>query len=227
MGLRDRQFFECSRVVEHVAEDDTTFSSLYAAAPWIFWLTGGCLVVWVVLLILGYKKQKETLESNEGENTFSRCDDIAAAIFAEMKVPAETEELEILSFRYKMEDGEPVAKETIDEYFTNFTYNAYLEEGNLCLANQEEKYSIPLSALCRIRTIKKRIYIPIWQKDEEFNKGIYKPYKMYEDKQGNVHFKPYHILEFEDKGALWGIYFPCYELPTVEHLTGLTAEATE
>ncbi len=214
-------------LVELWSEEDISFGEMYGSAPWLFWATGGCLILWVVLLVLGYKKQKETLDSDEGQNTLSRIDDVTKAIFAEMRVPAETEELEVLSFRYKMKDGEPVAKETIDEYFTNVTYHAYPEGGNLCLANAEEKYEIPLSALRRIRTVKKRIYIPIWQKDEEYNKGIYKPYKMQEDKEGNIHFKPYHILEFEDKGALWGIYFPCYELPTVERLTGLTAEAAE
>ena len=32
-------------------------------------------------------------------------------------------------------------------------------------------------------------------------------------------------LELEHEGETWGIYFPCYELPVFEELTGLKAAA--
>ena len=41
---------------------------------------------------------------------------------------------------------------------------------------------------------------------------------------GNVFFKPYYILEIEHNDEIFGIYFPCYELPIFEKLTGLTAQ---
>ena len=41
---------------------------------------------------------------------------------------------------------------------------------------------------------------------------------------GQVFSKPYHVLEFEAGEEEWGIYFPCYELPTFKKLTGLDAE---
>ena len=36
--------------------------------------------------------------------------------------------------------------------------------------------------------------------------------------------KAYHILELEHGGENYGIYFPCWELPVFERLTGLNAE---
>ena len=41
---------------------------------------------------------------------------------------------------------------------------------------------------------------------------------------GEVSIKPYYVLEIENDGDLYGIYFPCYELATFERLTGLNAQ---
>ena len=76
-----------------------------------------------------------------------------------------------------------------------------------------------------IKSIKKTIRIMEWNKDEEFNKGLYKQYKLSEDNYGCIICKSYHILEFEHNNDLWGIYIPCYELPVIEDITGLKADA--
>jgi hypothetical protein len=41
---------------------------------------------------------------------------------------------------------------------------------------------------------------------------------------GFVFCKEYHVLELEQNGEEWGIWFPPYELPAMEALTGLKAE---
>jgi hypothetical protein len=74
--------------------------------------------------------------------------------------------------------------------------------------------------------VNKRTSVPTWNKDEEPRKGKYKQYKMTVNSYGNVFFKPYYILEIEKDNQTFGIYFPCYELSTIENLTGLTASAS-
>ena len=107
--------------------------------------------------------------------------------------------------------------------FENMNFDLFSDDENIYIADGEGKYAIPRSSLKKIHTVKERGCV-YWLKDTPCNKGIYKPYKMYEDKYGNVHFKYYHILEVEKDGELWGIYFPCYELPILEELCGLKAE---
>lgn len=63
-----------------------------------------------------------------------------------------------------------------------------------------------------------------WNKDEAYNKGVYKQYKLVEDNLGRVSGKNYQILELNSGGKRWGIYFPCYELPVFEEITGLKAD---
>ena len=95
--------------------------------------------------------------------------------------------------------------------YINPVFYIFTDSENLYLANLEGKYAIPLSQIKAIKSIKKTIRIMEWNKDEEFNKGIYKQYKLSEDNYGCIICKSYHILEFEHDNDLWGIYFPCYE----------------
>ena len=75
-----------------------------------------------------------------------------------------------------------------------------------------------------IQTVKKRIAIPSWNKEEGPTEGEFKPYKMTVNDMDMVFFKPYYILVGERNGEEYGIYFPCYELAVFENLTGLKAD---
>ncbi len=207
-------------------EDGVTLAQAYHNAPWLFWVAGVCLVVWVILKAISQKKEKEILNSTEGENAKRTLDFATKSIYDELGVPDNAETVDILSFTYKMKNGEVKAKETglNPTAFLNLEVKAFVRDGNLFLADLENKYSFPLSEMRAIRTIKKGISVAGWNKDIQPNKGIYKPYKMTIDDFECVHFKPYHILEFEHNGEVWGIYFPCYEREAFEKLTGLKAE---
>jgi len=107
--------------------------------------------------------------------------------------------------------------------YDNPIFHVFADSENLYFANLEGKYAFPLSSIKAINTVKETIRILEWNKDEQYNKGIYKEYKLREDDYGCIHSKCYHVMEIEHNGELWGIYFPCYELPTFEQLTGLKA----
>lgn len=206
--------------------EEMTFSNLYQAFPWLFWVCGACIAVWGVLKLLSNKKAKETIESDEGKLTTSRLDSVINTIYAELGVPESAPETDILSFSYKMKNGEVHAKGTGWEFteYNNPVYKVFTDGTNLCLANMDGRYDIPLEELTRIKTVRKSIVVPYWNKEESVRKGRYKQYKLSVDKQECVHVKPYHILEFTHCGEKWGIYFPCYELPLFEKLTALKAE---
>lgn len=207
-------------------EDDIGFLDVYAKLPWLFWLSLAFIAVFAVMSIFAKRKVNDVLESNESEHVSSQLDTIAKNIYAELGVPANAPEVDILSFSYKLKNGEPVVKETdfsITPY-DNLVNRVFVEDNILFIADREGKYAFSLSELRAIRTVKKTIIVPMWYKDTPHNKGEYKAYKINLDDDANVSFKPYHILELEHNGEIWGIYFPCYELPIFEKLTGLKAE---
>ena len=207
-------------------DTETPFMQMYEAAPWVFWVAGGCLAVAGVLELLSRKKAKAVLLSEEGSRTKNTLDTVVKNIYAELGVPSSATETDILSFGYKIKDGEIHPKARIYETtpFTNLIFRAFTDGESLHLANCEAKYSFPLSELKAIRTVNKRIMLSDWNKDEKPNKGIYKSYKISVNEHDDVYVKPYHVLELEHNGEAFGIYFPCYELPTFEKLTGLKAD---
>ena len=75
-----------------------------------------------------------------------------------------------------------------------------------------------------IKTVKEKITLDSWNKEEAHDEGRYEQYKIKISDVENVTIKSYHILELEHLGELYGIYFPCYELDTFERITGLIAE---
>lgn len=207
-------------------DEEIRFADIYQDAPWLFWLIGICLVIWGVLTLLGHRKEKETLESEKNEQITANCETIATNIRAEFAVPADALTVDVLSFSYKIKNGKPIVKEKALQLtpYINFEFKAFADQEHVFLADLESKYAFALSELRAIRTVKKHISVMFWNKEEEMNKGGYKPYKLWEDKYGCANMKTYHVLELEHEGEIWGIYFPCYELPIFEKLTGLTAE---
>lgn len=207
-------------------ENSIPLSQAYQNVPWFFWLGGASLLIWIVLTLSSMRKQKEVLESDEGKVTFEHLDNNCEAIFSELNVPSDAKEVDILSFFYKTknesikvcEKGMQIAP------YMNHSLRAFKDSENLYLANLEGKYAFPLAAIKSIKTIKKSICIDEWIKDEPYNKGIYKQYKLSETNLGSIICKYYHIIEIEHDGEAWAIYFPCYELPVFEQLTGLKAQ---
>ncbi len=204
-------------------EDGVSLSEAYQNAYWLFWLGGACLVIWGLLTLISVRKQKSVLETDESSQMFNHLDETCDAILADLAVPSDAKEMDVLSFFYKVKgDDIKVCEKGLQlAPYSNPIFYVFTDSENLYLADLEGKYAIPLSAIKAIKTVKKTILIEEWNKDEPYNKGIYKQYKLGENDYGCISCKKYHIVEIEYNGVLWGIYIPSYELPIMEELTGL------
>ncbi len=198
----------------------------YENAGVLFWIFGVCLVVWVILALLSRMKSKEVLETSKARNVAEDLDRQIEDMYAGLNIPESAEEVDVLMFRYVIKKGKISAKGTALSFtpYINIGVKAFISDNCLCLADINDVYSIPLSELKKITTVNKKISVSDWNKEEPFNKGKYKEYKMTANQYGCIFFKPYYILKLEHNGETWGIYFPTYELPAFEKLTGLKAE---
>lgn len=213
----------CARTV---LEDDISIKQIYAQLPWLFWLAGASIVIWAVITFFAKRKEKAVMESDESERFFSGMDAIAKSIYDEMGLSGDEKSVDVLSFEYKLKDGEckPYKSALEDMVYNNLEYYIFADDKNLYLADTDGKYAFALSSLRAIHKIKKKIALLSWNKDVDYYKGEYKRFKMHEDDAYNVIVKNYCILELEHNGESWGIYFPEYELETFEELTGLKVE---
>ena len=204
---------------------------VYEKMPWLFYLLGFSMVLLVVSVTAAVKRYKRTVESEVNTYKLSKLDTISANIYTELGVPADAIETEILSPRYaygyndeivlkkQMHDGIVVGTE-----YEDYVYKLFVRENTPFVVDTEAKYAIPISEMRGIKTVNEKIAISGWTNDVPYNKGRFKEYKIWETDSCDIAFKPYHILVIEHNGQEWGMYFPCYELPTIEKLTGLKAQ---
>lgn len=204
---------------------DVGIETGYRNAPYLFWICGITLVVWGIFSLWSRRRQNKTMKTDDANETLSDLTENQNNAYEELGVPQDAVNMDILLFHYKMKNGEPVAKAKglAPSEYINLEVKAYVKDGQLCLADTESVYAFPLEEMTGIRTVRKRISVPSWNKSELPTKGIYKPYKLTVANTGYIFFRPYYILEFNHYGTPCGIYFPSYELPTVERLTGLHA----
>ena len=71
----------------------------------MFWAFGVCLLVWAALRVLGRRKSRQVLETEESERVFARTENSMSAIFDELGVPHDGEEVDVLTFFYKEKGG--------------------------------------------------------------------------------------------------------------------------
>lgn len=207
-------------------EDGVTLTQAYANAGEIFWIAGACIAIGAVLRFLGKKKAKTVLESDDSTRTLSNISVSVETIFADLGVPENARDVDILVFFYKNSNCEPKLKTKGNQnfMFMNFPFKIFADPRTFYLANIEGKYAFSRDAVKRIKTVAKRYTVNDWNKDYPFDDDRYKKYGLKMDQYGVIYGKNYYILEVENEGQIWGIYFPSYELPLFEALTGLKPE---
>jgi hypothetical protein len=213
-------------IIGAILKADVSLTVGYQNAPYLFWIAGICAVIWLILWIWSKQKAKTVLEASESIKTFSELDKVAYRIYDELSVPDDAKSVDILSFFYKIKDGniKMQTKGMQTALCFNPEFRVFADTQNLYLANLDGKYAFPLYSIIALRTIKKRISIIGWNKEQPFNKGFYKQYKLTVNNYGSVFCKYYHILEVNHQSETFEIYIPCYESSVFEELIGLKAE---
>lgn len=194
-------------------------------APGLFIVGGVCALIWGVLFLLAKKKEKGVMTVRNADRQMDELARNIQSVYRDLGVPEDAVSVDVLAFRYKNKNGEPVPTTVGLQLaaYINLDLKLYAEADTLFIADLEHVYSFPLSEIKAIKTVNKRIPMSSWNKEIGPDKGIYKPYKLTVNNMGNIFCKPYHILELVHEGETYGIYFPCYELAHFEALTGLKA----
>lgn len=202
-----------------ILKADISMAEAYENAPWIFWLAAGCAVIWLSLSIASRIKAKSVLESEESEYAFSAFENFYNASLRELSVPEDAKIMDVLTCNYKRNGDELKPVEIIPgAQYIKLQFRVFRDDEYLYLVDHDGKYAFPLSSIVTIHTIDKKIIMDSWDKEENYDEGEYKPYKLSKDNYDNIHCKKYHILEVNHQGETLGIYIPPYELPVLEEI---------
>lgn len=199
----------------------------YKNAPAIFWMLGGFAAVFVALKIWGAARNRSVIKSGEIEQLDAEVHEVVGAAYEELGVPEDAVCLDAFVFRYKEKGGKISVCSSGFFDFLNVETRVFIKDGALCLADTESVYALPLESLRRIQTVKKTALFHGWNKELPPTDKSFKPYRVAINQYESITCKPYYILEAEIGSETWGLYFPGYELPVVEGLTGLRAQIKE
>lgn len=202
---------------------NVTIAEAFENAPGIFWIMGGCGVVWLVLTILTNRKAKTVMAAEDFNMSTRRLEGEIDRVFRELQVPEDAKEVDVVQLTYRWKNGTVKISTTGSETtpYTNVSLRVFRREDVLCLADLENRYELPIAAMRRLKMVKKPLVIQGWNKEEKLNDPFYKPYKLTMDNYERVHTKSYGLLELSHDGVDWALWLPPYELNYISALTGL------
>ena len=181
-----------------------------------------CAVICSAIQFYGKMRKKKVLESNETKSNNAKINRIVSEMEKELKVPEKVENIDLLSFLYRVDEGVPAVVEGKDGYKNsdNCRFKIYKEKDNLMLCALDKKFCFKLESLKAIEKRKCELHLSYWHKDKKCTDESFKKYGLKID-GGKVTINEYYVLTLDREGEEWGICFPNYEIELLEKVTGI------
>ena len=84
---------------------NVTMAEAFENAPGIFWIMGGCGVVWLVLTILTNRKAKNVMAGEDFNMSTRRLEGEIDRVFRELQVPEDAKEVDVVQLTYRWKNG--------------------------------------------------------------------------------------------------------------------------
>ena len=207
-----------------ILRSDVPLAEGYRNAPFLYWIMGGCGLVWGILAILARRKSGAVTGTEEFTQAMRRLDGEIERLRRELLVPADAKSVDVVQLTYRRKgDKLKIHTQGMETTpYTNIPMQVFRREDMLCLADMEHRYELPISAMTCLRKVKKPLLCQDWNKHESINSEFYKPYKLSLDSYNRVRTRAYGLLELHHQGTDWAVWLPPYELNYISALTGLS-----
>lgn len=222
-GIRTACSWIFALILIGILKADASLAEGYANAPFLYWIMGGCGLVWAVLSLLGRRKSGRVTGTEEFTQSMRRLDSEIERLQRELQVPAGAKTVDVVQLTHRWKNGKlkihTQGMETTP--YTNIPMQVFRREDMLCLVDLENRYELPISAMRCLKKVKKPLVCQDWNKHEPINSEFYKPYKLSLDNYNRVRTRAYGLLELHHQGTDWAVWLPPYELNYISALTGL------
>lgn len=210
------------RLLADVLLGEISFGKLMLNAPWFIPMAIACVAAYILIAIAARKRVRRVADDDRVQKDIENMEAAEKAALGMLGVPEGADEADILICKYKVKNGRVVLKGMLDINFANVNSWVFINDGALCFADVTMRATIPLECITGIRTVKKRVILSNWHKNTPHNKGEFKEYRIVMNENHPV-IRQYHALCITCDGEDYELYFPSYELPVIERLTGLRA----
>ncbi len=171
-----------------------------------------CVAVTILLAVIQHRRTKKVLDSDEVTQMTQGLEQLSDTSEQLLGVPADAAELDVLGYGYEIKRGkEKRLLKELGEYVTN-CLSAFVENDELMLANDFEKYALPLSAIRGVRMTRKKTKVFCWTKDEKPKSATYKPYKIGYDEENDIFtVRAVYALDIAYNGEEYELVVPEYD----------------
>ncbi len=202
---------------------EVSIAQMFKNAPVLFCCGGAGAVVWLILFALEKVKYKKIDNTGAIDEINNKALNIELQCEEELGIPHDAPRVDIFSFEYKEKNGKDKVKESVGGMYISNEMRLFKEDDNLCLADFTDVYEFSIDGFKKFVLKKKRASFDEWNKEEEYDKGEYKQYKIRTNDYG-TYFCKYYALQYADVFGEYEIFFPEYELKNFEQILNLPVE---
>lgn len=200
---------------------DKSLNTVYANAPFTFYLGGISLLIVLVLYIIEKNKSNQLINSEDLKNIIDEIGRNVKKYKEILSIPEDARFIDVFGFTYKISKKGKVIINTSSSFkYINTSVWVYVKNDCLCFANVYEEMGIPLTSLIEIRQINKKALVAGWNKEESYRSKHYKKYKI-KNNYRIIIIKPYYSVIINDRLGVFEFYVPCYDIDEIVKLTNL------
>ena len=205
------------------SKKEPTLKEALTNAPYLFIIAIVSLLAYITITILGKKKLKKVLESDEFNSFNNNSETLLARLLNDLRIPHDSKQVDVLLYAYSLDKKNKEKNMTALQMSKYINMELYLfkENDSVCLANLDEVVSIPLRDIKEIVKVNKKIDMMQWNKDEAYNKGRYKEYKITMNQYNIYFFKPYYSIRINDGNEEFEIIVPPYDIEFFNEILNL------
>lgn len=196
------------------------FAQAYENAGWLIYAGAVCLVFAIVVAVYKRYKYKSTENAPAVQSAIAQSEKLTERCYEDLGVPDGAGNIDIFIEAFKSKNGK-VKKATSLFRYLNIDCKIYRDDYNLYLADISKVYAFPLSNLKEIVAVNKNATFNGWHKQEPFNKGYYKQFKIKCNNYGTFFVKPHYSIRFTAFGEEYEIVIPGYELENFKKYVNL------
>ena len=202
-------------VIYEIASKGSTVAEVYQGKPWFFWVGCAAFIISGAAFLLNKSFDRKPSDSRKKQAAIQKVGDVGQKVAEYLDVPEDALKADILQFTYESKDEQ--LKILLMAQLKEM--ELFARDGDLCVFDGIDVYTLPKEEMKGIRVIDKEILVENWNKpepqdDERFRKYGVKP---------NLGLKYCCALEIVREGEKYRLIFPAYELPAVQKLTCLEA----
>ena len=199
---------------------ERSFAKGYRNAPFFNLMGLMCFIVWLSLFRVG-KTRKNEAEKAAAEYHIEKGEALWHNVEQSFGIPKDADRIDVFVEYYSVKNGKLKRKSYFEPgEFLNLPMYAFAREGNLCFANMQQLWEIPLSSFRSITMDEKMTILPYWNKSEPIHSEKYKPYKIRRNKLGQNFVRYYRVEIVDSKGEFY-LLIPEYDGEIFMRLTDL------